>query len=252
MSSLEVLMSAIYDAYNLPVEQLVELYHRLNQAITYPDGMTTSLGIIYWGRDEHLAEIERSIPRLIENGLPRLEDVLKASKTPAALKKLSVQSGILSDILRILKHDIELWLPKPVGLGQLGWFQDNPDCLAAFSGNGLEDQLAVISAGQTPVQRERLASQTNLDRTRVDEIVRLCDFYRTGKTLEHIRSKIYYAMGMDTWEKWAGATSEAIITRFTQYMQENPGLGERLIPWPKEVRNGIEWAKIHLEIFSIQ
>ena len=245
-------MNDIYDAYNLPVDRLAQLYHRLNQAITYPDGMTTSLGIIYWGRDEHLAEIERSIPRLIENGLLRFEDVLKAIKTPAASKRLSEKAGIAGAILRILKHDIELWLPKAAALGQLGWFHDHPDCMKAFSETGLGDQLAVISAGQTRPQRERLADQTNLDVTRVNEIVKLCDYYRTGKNLGHIRAKIYYDMGMDTWQKWAEGTSEAIIARFTEYIQENPGLEERLIPWPKEVRNGIEWAKMHQEIFAVQ
>ena len=62
-------MSAIFDAYDLQVDSMVEFYQRINKAITYPDGMMTSLGIIYWGRDEHLAEIERAIPRLIENGM---------------------------------------------------------------------------------------------------------------------------------------------------------------------------------------
>jgi hypothetical protein len=244
-------MRAVFDAYNLRVDRLVEFYQRLNQVIDYPDGMTTSLGIIYWGRDEHLEEIERAIPRLTENGLPRFHDVLQAARTPARSKKLAEQTRIPEKILRILKHDVELWLPQPVPLAQIERLQNSPGC-DAFSRIGLDDQLAVISAGQTPAQRGEMALQANLEVAVTNEVVKLCDYYRTGKNLQHIRARIYYELGLDTWQKWAEQTSEAIIAMFTKYIQEHPLEGERLIPWPKEVRNGIEWAKMHLEIYSVQ
>lgn len=245
-------MNAVFDAYDLRVDRMVEFYQRITKVITYPDGMTTSLGIIYWGRNEHLAEIERAIPRLIENDMPRFNDVLQAIRTPARSKKLSEQAGISKEILRILKHDIELWLPQSVSLDQFEWFQNHPDCLNALSSMGLDDQLAVISAGQTPSQREEITLHTHLDAATTDEIVKLCDYYRTGKNLHHIRAKIYYDMGMNTWQKWAEQTSPAIIAMFTAYIQEKHLEGERLIPWPKEVRNGIEWAKMHLDIYAVQ
>jgi len=245
-------MSAIFEAYNLPVDRMGGFYQRLNQVITYPDGMRTSLGIIYWGKDKHLGDIQRVMPRLIENGKPRFYDVLEAIKTPQRSLQFSEQTGISKEILRIIKHDFELWLPEAVSLDQMKWFQDHPDTSSRLSQIGLDDQLAVISAGQTPAQREQIVLQTNLEAATVAEIVKLCDFYRTGKNLKHIRAKIYYDMGMDTWQKWAEGNSETIIPRFTEYIQEIHLDGERLIPWPKEVRNGIEWAKLHLEIFSVQ
>ena len=245
-------MSEILKAYDLPVEQLVPFYRRLNRSISYPDGMVTSLGIIYWGRDEHLAEMERAVPKLVENGLSRFSVVYQATRTPASAKKLSERTGISPALLRILKHDIELWLPTAVPLSQLAPFQKGPDALSALARNGLSDQLTVISAGQTPTQRQALAQRTGLEAGTVDEVVRLCDFYRTGKNLEHIRARIYYAMGLDTWQKWAEGTAENIIARFTKYVQDNGLENERLVPWPKEVRNGIEWAKMHLEIYAVQ
>ena len=245
-------MNAVLQAYDLPVEKLPEFYRRLNQPIIYPDGMVTSLGIIYWGREEHLAEIDRAIPKLVELGLTRFSAVLQAIRTPTSAKKLSERTGIPPAVLRILKHDIELWLPTAVPLSQLAPFQKGPDALSALARNGLSDQLTVISAGQTPVQRQALAQRTGLEAGTVDEVVRLCDFYRTGKNLEHIRAKIYYAMGLDTWQKWAEGTAEDIIARFTRYIEEHHLVEERLVPWPKEVRNGIEWAKLHLEIYAVQ
>jgi len=245
-------MSAIFDAYDLPVDSMIEFYQRINRAITFPDGMTTSLGIIYWGRDEHLAGIRRAMPILIENGALKFSDVLQATRTPSRSKKLSEQTGVPKETLRILNHDIELWLPKPVSLGEIQQFQGKQDRMDAFFQIGMADQLAVISAGQTPSQREELASRANLDIATADEVVKLCDYCRTGKNLQHIRAKIYYEMGMDTWLKWAGQDSATIIAMFAEYIQKNLLDGERLLPWPKEVRNGIEWAKMHLEIYSVQ
>jgi hypothetical protein len=245
------MMSAVFEAYDLPVEKLVAFYHRLNQPIRYPDGMVTSLGIIYWGCDEHMVDIEAAIPRLVENGLARFSGVVHAVRTPAQARKLAERAGISTAVLRILKHDLELWLPQAVRLDAFEWFQKEPAAVNAFAQIGLADQLALVSAGKTLALRQALVRQTNLDPVVVDEAVRLCDFYRTGKNLEHIRARIYYAMGMDTWQKWAEATAEGIIARFTEYIQENNLAGERLVPWPKEVRNGIEWAKLHLEIFAV-
>ena len=245
-------MSAIYDAYDLPVDRLVEFYQRLNRAIAFPDGMITSLGIVYWGRDEHLPEIEKAIPRLVESGALRFSDLEQATRTPSRSRAFGERTGISKETLRILSHDIELWLPKPVPLDEVQRFQNRRDRLDRFSRICLADQLAVISAGQTPSQREKLASQVNLDIAAMDEIVKLCDFCRTGKNLQHIRAKIYYEMGMDTWQKWAEQTSEAIIAKFTEHIQKRRLEGERLIPWPKEVRNGIEWAKMHLEMYAVQ
>ena len=244
-------MNAVLQAYDLPVEKLPEFYRRLNQPIIYPDGMLTSLGIIYWGRAEHLPGIESAIPKLVEHGLTRFNAVLQAIRTPASSKKLSERTAIPPAVLRILKHDLELWLPKAVPLRQFEWFQNNPDVLTALAYIGLDNQLAVIAAGQNPVQRGVLGCQTNLASVIIDEIVRLCDYYRTGKNLDHLRAKIYYAMGLDTWQKWAEGTSESIIARFTRYIREHQLAEERLVPWPKEVRNGIEWAKMHLEIYAI-
>jgi hypothetical protein len=62
-------MSAVFEAYNYPVERIVEFYQRLNQVISYPDGMKTSLGILYWGRDEHLGEIEKAFPKRKNGGI---------------------------------------------------------------------------------------------------------------------------------------------------------------------------------------
>ena len=245
-------MSAVFDAYNLPTTSLVAFYERLNRPNTYPDGMTTSLGIIYWGRPEHLEALTQAIPRLVDAGTSHFSEVLEAIRTPARALKFAAQIGLPEPILRILKHDIELWLPIPVPLETFAWSPESTAALHALTLGGFADQLAVISAGQTPVQRKDLAQQARLDPATITECVKRCDAFRTGKNLNHIRARLYYAMGFDTWQKWAAADAAAIIARFDAYLQEHPQTGERLTPFPKEVRNGIEWARLHLERFTVE
>ncbi|OQA97177.1 MAG: hypothetical protein BWY25_02164 [Chloroflexi bacterium ADurb.Bin222] len=252
MNEVKPPMNAAFDAYNLPTTSLVAFYERLNRPITYPDGMTTSLGIIYWGRTGRLETLTQAVPRLVEAGASRFSEVLEAIRTPARARKFAAQTGLPEPALRILKHDIELWLPIPVPLEALSWSPESAAALHALTCAGFADQLAVISAGQTPAQRRDLAQQAHLDPTATAECVKRCDAFRTGKNLDHIRAHLYYAMGFDTWQKWAAADAAAIIARFDAYLQEHPQAGERLIPFPKEVRNGIEWARLHLERFTVE
>ncbi|MBN1921428.1 MAG: hypothetical protein JW892_09300, partial [Anaerolineae bacterium] len=196
-------MNAAFDAYNLPISSLVPFYKRLTRVITYADGMTTSLGIIYWGRVEYLDAIAAALPRLLETGAARFSDLHAALRTPARARKFAAQTGIPDSVLRILRHDIELWLPIAVPLEALARSPASAAALQALAQAGYADQLAVISAGQIPVQRKALTQQAGLDPAAINECVKRCDAFRTGKNLEHIRAHLYYAMGLDTWQKWA-------------------------------------------------
>jgi hypothetical protein len=245
-------LNTAFEAYNLELSQLVQFYQKLNQPITYSDGMTTSLGIVYWGRDEHLPELELAIPIIREAGPNRFHDLLESIRTPTRAREFAETTGISTSLLRILKHDIAMWLPISVPLEVFPYLSSKPTLLESFSQLGIVDQLDIISAGKTPVARDDLSSRVALPPATINEIVKYCDFYRTGLNLNHIRAQIYYDMGLDTWQKWANQTSESIILMFTAFLAGNPAIGERLVPKPKEVRNGIEWAKWHLEIFAVQ
>ncbi len=245
-------MSDVFDSYNLDIDELPEFYRKLNEKITFPDGMATSLGIIYWGREEHIAALEGAVPLLEAEGIRRFDELLEATRTPGRMSKFAQRTGISQDLLRILKHDIGLWFPKPVSLEELEPFQKHPEYLEAFARLGVENQLQVISSGQTSPGRQALSRQTDISLETIVEIVKYCDVYRMGSNLSHIRTKIYYDMGLDTWQKWANMTSEAIIAMFTDYVKQHNLEEVRLVPRPKEVRNGIEWAKHHLSIFEVE
>lgn len=245
-------MNEVLEAYNLEIDGLINFFRKVNEPITYPDGMVTSLGIVYWGRDEHFPSFEDVIPRLKAERMHRFGELLESIRTPGQMKKFAQRTGIPGDILRILKHDIELWTPKPVPFAAIELLQKYPEYLEKFASAGIGNQLQVISRGQTPQSRQALSERTGIPLDSIEEMVKCCDVYRMGSNLKHIRTRIYYEIGLDTWQKWASATSEEIIERFSEHITSQ-GLEEvRLAPWPKEVRNGIEWAKYHLSIYAVE
>jgi hypothetical protein len=245
-------MTDVLDAYDLPVSELPEFYRKLNAPVTYPDGMVTSLGIVYWGRQEHAAAVERAVPVLQAAGIQRFRELLEAIRTPGRMKQFGEQTGLSAGLLRVLKHDLELWLPRPVPLPAIELIQKYAAYWGLLAKMGITDQLALISACQTPKLRGVLARRLDLPLEALKEMTRCCDMYRMGDNLTHIRARIYYQMGLDTWQKWAAATSEEVIQRFTDYIQRHGLESVRLVPWPKEVRNGIEWAKMHLSVFAVE
>jgi len=245
-------MSPIFDSYDLSVDELPEFYRKLNEPVHFADGMVTSLGIVYWGREEHAAQLGSALPALKTADIHKFRELLEAVRTPGRMQKFAQRTGISAGLLRVLKHDIQLWLPVPVPLQAIELMQNYAVYWDLLARAGIRDQLQMISACQTPQKREVLSRQTGIPLDALAEIARGCDMYRMGTNLNHIRSRIYCEMGLDTWQKWAGSTSEAIIQRFTDYIQQHELETERLVPWPKEVRNGIEWARLHLSIFAVE
>ncbi|OGN91300.1 MAG: hypothetical protein A2Y88_01400 [Chloroflexi bacterium RBG_13_48_10] len=245
-------MNGVFTAYDRILDEIADFYQKLNTPIHYPDGMVVVIDTIYWGRVRHYSSFMNAIPHLKIQGIEKFSQLLEASRTPGRMKKLAQQTGISAEVLRILKHDIEQWLPKNVALSLLEPIQKYKEHIDQLTHFGIIDQLQMISMGQTPLARDALAQQTGIPFSSIAEIVKCCDFYRTGTNLSHIRSRIYYEMGLDTWQKWADSTAEGIIAKFADYVHIHNLETVRLIPWPREVRNGIEWARLHLGIFKVE
>jgi hypothetical protein len=244
-------MNNILEAYNLNLDQLTEFYRQLNAPVQYPDGMVTSLGIIYWGKGERIADLERAIPALKAEKIQKFDELLEAFRTSWRMRLFAQHTGLSEDLLLVLKHDIDLWMPAPVALESIDLIQKHAVHWERLEQMGVSDQLQMISACQTPQARASFSRQAGIPVDALVEITRCCDMYRLGKNLNHIRDRIYYEMGFDTWQKWAGTTSEAVLARFKEYLQQRKMEAVRLVPWPKEVRNKIEWARLHLSVYAV-
>jgi len=145
-----------------------------------------------------------------------------------------------------------MWLPKAVELSLSERFKAQVELLEKLRSTGITSQYQMINAGFTPNARRELANRTGIQLDALVEMVKFCDIYRMGSNLAHIRIVIYYDMGLDTWQKWAEQDADRIITMFKDYINRYALEGVHLVPWPKEVRNGIEWARMHLSIYAPQ
>ncbi len=143
-------MSALFEAYNFPVCHLISFYKDINEIVHFPDGTSTYAGIIYWGKPEHYTMIEAAADLLTTRDFPRISDVYEAIRTPGRTKKFMEAMAISNKIVRILKHDIELWLPKSIPLERFKLFQKHPEYRRALNEIGLTDQLDVVSEGCLP------------------------------------------------------------------------------------------------------
>jgi hypothetical protein len=244
--------NSIFEAYDLPTRHLVSFYQRLNTPIPYPNGMQVTLDTLYWGREVHYPALLMALSVLELRGIEKLSQLHKAIRTPGKMKKFAAESGITVDILRILKHDLGLWLPQPVPLSVIKPLEKYSPAIQALAQVSISNQLQLLSQAQTRPMRSSLAQKANIDLEILNEVTRLCDMYRTGRNLAHIRDQIYYDMGLNTWQKWTESSSEAIIARFSEYILQHNLEAVRLLPWPREVRNGIEWARLHLSIFAVE
>ena len=245
-------MASILDAYNIKIKALSQWYQQLQQEFEYEPGKVSSLGIIYWGKGEVLEGLPQASASILQSEIHDICALYDAIRTPGKMKIYASTHRINEKLLRVLAHDIKLWLPERIALGDIPMRNDHPDDIKKLNAVGIDDQIAFLSQGQTKREREKLAKEAKIREKNLTEYVRVCDYFRMGGKAEAIRPILYYKMGYNTHEKWAEATPRQIIHHFEQYLKENGLVGKYLVPFPKEVGNGIAWAKVHLRLFSVE
>jgi hypothetical protein len=244
-------MENLLAAYNIKIEVLLEFYQQLNQEFEYEPGKTSSLGIIYWGKTELLQELPHACTVIMQSGISDICSLYDVVRTPAKIKKYTNAHKINEKLLRILTHDIKLWLPQRTELWNIPILKDHPDDIQKLEAAGIGDQIVFLSEGQKKAERLKLSKKINMDSETITEYIRVCDFFRMGGKMDAIRPILYYQMGYNTNEKWATASPIDIIHCFEAYLKENGLIGKYLVPFPKEVGNGIAWAKVHQKLFLV-
>jgi len=245
-------MNKIIEAYNIKIEKIPELYEMLNNEIEYAKGLTTSLGIVFWGKSEFYNEIKKSIPNLLRTNINDIVTLYEKIKTKGKMERFIVESSIENNILRVLKHDIELWMPKSVDISLLPILKEKTKETLILNKKGIKTQLDFLSDFEDKNERIKLSKEIKLDIALLDEFIKICDYFRMGSKVNAIRPILFYKMGYDTFEKWAKSDYKSIIKRFEQYLKENGLIGKYLVPFPKEIANGIEWAKVHDRLFKVK
>ena len=245
-------MNRIIEAYNIKTDKIPDLYKMLNNEIEYAEGLKTSLGIIFWGKYESFNEIKNTIPKLLRVNINDIATLYEKIKTKGKMKIFIEESSISDNILKVLKHDIELWMPKAIDISLLPILKERTKEIYLLNEKGIKSQLDLLSDCEDKNERIKLSKEIKLDIDLLNEIIKICDYFRMGNKVNAIRPILYYKMGYDTFERWAKSDYKSIIKSFEQYLKENGLVGKYLVPFPKEVTNGIEWSKVHDRIFKVK
>jgi hypothetical protein len=245
-------MGNLMDAYNIKIQDVPELYRKLQQEFEFEPGKFSSLGIIYWGKGEALHGLPEACASILKSGIRDICALYASIRTPAKTKKFAAAHRIDDKLLRVLAHDIQLWLPQPAELKNIPLLAEYTGDIQKLESSGIHDQIAFLSHCRKRAERVRLSGKLKIPEEALTEYVRICDFFRMGGKMDAIRPVLYYKMGCNTFEKWASASPIDIIRRFAQYVRENCLEEKYLVPFPKEVGNGIAWAKMHLSVFAVE
>ncbi|MBN2364485.1 hypothetical protein JXL83_10190 [candidate division WOR-3 bacterium] len=245
-------MEALMKAYNRDLKSLDEFYSFLNKEIEYEPGKSTSLGIIYWGRTEHMPDLKKACDRIASNGTKDFCALHEAVRTPSKMRKFAILNKLNEKILKILSHDLNMWMPQRTELSAIPLLRENKEDLKKFCDYGIEDQISFLSGYFKKTKRKDLAKDLKIKLDQMNEYIKICDFFRMGGKLEAIRPVIFYKMGYDTHQKWAKAKPAMVIKRFDEYMKKNKMTGKYLTPFTKEIVNTIEWAKVHHGLFKVE
>jgi hypothetical protein len=120
---------------------------------------------------------------------------------------------------------------------KLGDFKGvNPEIIAKLAGLGIKNSGQMLTVGQTPESRNRLAKQAGISYEEVLELVKLCDLSRLPG-VKGIRARLYYDAGVDTVEKLAAYKPEDLLAKTSEFVVRSGFEG--IAPLPKEVSSTI-------------
>ena len=148
-------------------------------------------------------------------------------------------------------HKEIIWFESS-GLKNIPIINQHPQDIQKIKAAGIGDEIELLSKGQTKADRAHLSKKLGIKEKTITEYVQVCDYFRMGGKVDAIRPVLYYRMGYNTYEKWANASPMGIIHCFEQYLEENGLRGKYLTPFPKEIGNGIAWARVHQRVFAVE
>jgi len=115
-----------------------------------------------------------------------------------------------------------------------------PEHVQALEAIKIRDTKKMLEDGKTPKSRAELAEKTGLDRTIIEEFVKLSDLARLPG-VKGIRARLYHDAGFDCVEKLRNVTPEELL-RITREFVEKTGFNG-IAPLPKEASFTIAKAK---------
>jgi hypothetical protein len=124
---------------------------------------------------------------------------------------------------------------------KLGEFRDvQPEIIVKLKDIGIVTVEHMLTEGNTPERRRRLAKQTGISQEYILELVKLSDLSRLW-AVKSVRARLYYNAGIDTPQKFAEWEPEALRQMLIKYIKRSGFDG--IAPLPKELRFTIDMAR---------
>ena len=150
----------------------------------------------------HLIE---NLELLKANGISKLSQLHDALKKDSDIKNLSKQTGIDSNYLKLLRRALRGYTPKPAKLADYPHI--DVEAITILDKHGSVDSCTFWTAAYVKKDRQRIASETNISLSILDELICLTDLSRI-QWVSAIFSRSIYNSGYKTVEAVSSADSE--------------------------------------------
>lgn len=123
-----------------------------------------------------LEGIDAIFNTLAQQGLNTWQDLQNAIKNPKKIESFSMQSGIDSQYLVLLRREVESYHPKPFDLIAIDWIPQ--DVIKKLEGEGIisSDQLLLITSDKD--LKNRLTEKIGIDYQMMDYLLNLVSLCR--------------------------------------------------------------------------
>lgn len=182
-------------------------------------------------------DIEERFEVLASMGILSLKDLIDALKTKKKIEDFAKSSGLSKEYLVILGREARSLKPKVVPLREmLGVDEEYVDKLESV---GITHSKHLFNHGRTKVEREKLATATEVPIEDLLELVKLSDLARI-RGLGAAFVRLFYEAGADTIETLSGWEPEKLSQAVLKLNEEREIT--KWVPSLKDVRQYVEMA----------
>lgn len=154
------------------------------------------------GRKVLLDDIENQFQAIKKLRIENVEELKTALKSKKKVEDFSAKSGISSEYLVILIREINSSFPKP---NRIKDFPDiSSDVIQKLESIGIKHSLHLYERIRTPLERNRLISETGINSESILKLTKLTDLSRV-RWVNHTFAYMLYEAGFKTVKELADA-----------------------------------------------
>ncbi|MHC1784848.1 MAG: DUF4332 domain-containing protein [Anaerolineaceae bacterium] len=174
---------------------LEELYQRIQSTDLVPS------------RASLLVDMKEKFEALKKLGIASLKDLRSALKNPKKMKTLSINSGLETGYLILLRREIEGYFPRPFSLKEFNWL--SADKIEKLIMKGFRDSVELFEASKNEDKRLIDPLEDGIDANIQADLWQLCDLTRV-QWVSPTTARMLVEIGIDSAEKLADADPDEL------------------------------------------